>query len=352
MSNGNIDVSQLMAPPVTDVTQLEKTMDTIKSRMEVMIMKTQAEVCHALEEQDGQKKFLVEKWSRAEKQNDVIIGDAVKGIGQGGGGVTCVMQDSKVFEKAGVNVSVVSGPLPEGAAQQMRSRICSRGKKLEEGKLMFFAAGISSVIHPRNPHVPTVHFNYRYFEVEEASGKKHWWFGGGTDLTPYILDREDAVHFHKEQKAACDKHNPDYYKRFKAWCDEYFYIKHRGECRGVGGLFFDDLDTPSQDKLFDFASSCAAAIVPSYIPIVKKHKDDKYTDADRNWQLLRRGRYAEFNLIYDRGTKFGLMTPNARIESILMSLPLYAKWEYGHVPEEGSKEAELMAVLKKPVEWL
>lgn len=332
MSNTKIDVSQLMAPPVTDVAKLEKTMDSIKSRMEVMIMKTQADVCHALEEEDGEKKFLVEKWSRAE----------------GGGGVTCVMQDSKVFEKAGVNVSVVSGPLPDGAAQQMRSR----GKNLEQGKLMFFAAGISSVIHPRNPQVPTMHFNYRYFEVEEPSGKKHWWFGGGTDLTPYILYREDAVHFHKEQKAACDKHDPEYYKRFKAWCDEYFYIKHRGECRGVGGIFFDDLDTPSQDKLFEFASSCAAAIVPSYIPIVKNHKDDKYTDADRNWQLLRRGRYAEFNLIYDRGTKFGLMTPNARIESILMSLPLYAKWEYGHVPTEGTKEAELMAVLKKPVEWL
>jgi coproporphyrinogen III oxidase len=328
----DVDTSTFMAPTITDTKTLENNMDNTRTKMELMILQIQSDVCKKLEELDGSKKFLVEKWERQE----------------GGGGVTCVMGEGEVFEKAGVNVSVVHGILPPGAAQQMRSR----GKQLKEGKLPFFAAGISSVIHPRNPNVPTIHFNYRYFEIDEGNGTKHWWFGGGTDLTPYYLDEEDVGHFHKTLKEACDQHKKDYYKRFKAWCDDYFFIKHRGERRGVGGIFFDDLDAGSPEELFAFVTSCAKSVIPSYAPIVEKQKNKGYGYADRQWQLLRRGRYAEFNLVYDRGTKFGLLTPGARIESILMSLPTYCKWEYGHKPEPGSREAKLTEVLQNPKDWV
>ena len=172
--------------------------------------------------------------------------------------------------------------------------------------------------------VPTLHFNYRYFETREADGLSHWWFGGGTDLTPYYVDEEDFIQFHTVLKNACDKHNKDYYTTFKKWCDEYFHIKHRNETRGIGGIFFDDLESPTKHDAFNFVKECAEAVIPSYIPIVKKHKEDAYGYAERQWQLLRRGRYVEFNLLYDRGTKFGLFTPDARFESILVSLPLNA----------------------------
>jgi len=328
----HIDTSAFMACPVTEIAKLDGSMENIKTRMELLIMRIQGEMCRALEDADGGK-FVVEKWSRSE----------------GGGGITCVMQDSTVFEKAGVNVSVVSGVLPPAAAQQMRVR----HKELSEGNLHFFAAGISSVLHPRNPNVPTLHFNYRYFEVDDSStGKKHWWFGGGTDLTPYILVEEDVVYFHTQLKLACDRHGNDFYSKYKKWCDEYFFITHRGEARGVGGIFFDDLDTPNHDEIFKFVTSCAESVKPSYIPIVLKNKDLDYSDADRQWQLLRRGRYVEFNLIYDRGTKFGLFTPDARIESILMSLPLIARWEYCHKPSPGSKEAKIMEVFVNPRDWI
>lgn len=325
------DRTLYMAESVTDKAILEKNKKNMRARMELMILRMQGEVCRALQEIEGDNNFTVERWQRSE----------------GGGGISCVLQDGAVFEKAGVNVSVVYGMLPSGAAQQMRAR----GKKLKEGKLPFFAAGISSVIHPKNPNVPTVHFNYRYFEVEESDGNTQWWFGGGTDLTPSYLDTQDVEHFHRTLKAACDKHHPEYYKRFKAWCDDYFFIKHRGESRGVGGIFFDDLEG-DQNTTFKFVRGCAESVLPSYIPIVKKHRDDGYSYADRQWQLLRRGRYVEFNLVYDRGTKFGLLTPGARIESILMSLPLYAKWEYSHKPEPNSREEKLLDVLKNPKNWV
>lgn len=325
-------VGSWMSEPLTSVEDLEKNSKDMKCRMEVLIMRIQAEVCKALEEQDGEKKFQVDKWYRKE----------------GGGGITCVLQDGSTFEKAGVNISVVNGVLPPSAVQQMRAR----GKKLGGENLPFFAAGISSVIHPRNPHVPTMHFNYRYFEVTEKDGTKQWWFGGGTDLTPYYLDKDDVVLFHKELKKACDKHDKKFYPEYKKWCDNYFFIKHRGETRGVGGIFFDDVDQPSQEKAFQFVKSCAESVVPSYLPLVKKNKNKPYAYAERTWQLLRRGRYVEFNLIYDRGTKFGLYTPGARYESILMSLPLTARWEYMHIPAKGTPEDELMQVLKNPQDWI
>lgn len=299
------NTSLYLAEPITDIDHIQANESDMKTRMELFVMKIQADFVRSLEnEENFGKKFIVDRWKRKE----------------GGGGITCVLQDGDVFEKAGVNISVVSGILPPGAIQQMRSR----GKQFADGTLQFFAAGVSAVIHPRNPMVPTIHFNYRYFEVVDNKGEKQWWFGGGTDLTPYYLNELDARHFHKSLKAACDEHDETYYGKFKKWCDDYFKITHRGECRGVGGIFFDDLDTPSQDEPFQFISSCANAVIPSYVPLVRQHKNDEYGTRQREWQLLRRGRYVEFNLIYDRGTKFGLYTPGARYESILMSLPLLA----------------------------
>ncbi|XP_032063676.1 oxygen-dependent coproporphyrinogen-III oxidase, mitochondrial [Aythya fuligula] len=326
---------RFMAPPVSGLRELRRRRRELRSRMELLIMETQAEVCRALAAVDPGAAFAVDTWERKE----------------GGGGISCVLQDGDVFEKAGVNVSVVFGQLSEEAARQMRSR----GKSLKasaDGKLPFCAMGVSSVIHPKNPHVPTMHFNYRYFEIEEADGTKQWWFGGGTDLTPTYLNEEDAVHFHKTLKEACDKHDPKLYPKYKKWCDDYFFIKHRGERRGIGGIFFDDLDSPSKEEVFQFVQSCAKAIVPCYIPIVKKHCHDAFTPEEKQWQQLRRGRYVEFNLVYDRGTKFGLLTPGSRIESILMSLPLTARWEYMHTPPESSREAEILEVLRNPKDWV
>lgn len=322
-----------MSPPVTDINVLQGSKDEMRTRMEMLIMQTQAEFCKALEEVDGGT-FKVDSWQRKE----------------GGGGISCVMQDGKVFEKAGVNVSVVFGNLTEEAARQMRSR----GKVLKgkDGKFPFVAMGVSSVIHPKNPHIPTVHFNYRYFEVEEEDGSKQWWFGGGTDLTPVYINEEDALHFHKTLKDACDKHHSQYYPDFKKWCDRYFYVRHRGETRGIGGIFFDDLDSPSQEEVFSFVKSCARTVVPCYLPIVYKHLNDSFTQEEKDWQQMRRGRYVEFNLVYDRGVKFGLATPGSRIESILMSLPLTARWEYMHEPAKGTREAEMLEVLRNPKEWV
>ncbi|XP_054458696.1 oxygen-dependent coproporphyrinogen-III oxidase, mitochondrial [Anoplopoma fimbria] len=322
-----------MSPPVTDVGVLQQRKEEMRTRMEMLIMQTQADFCNALEKVDGGT-FKVDRWKRNE----------------GGGGISCVMQDGKVFEKAGVNVSVVFGNLTEEAAKQMRSR----GKVLKgkDGKLPFCAMGVSSVIHPKNPHIPTVHFNYRYFEIEEEDGTKQWWFGGGTDLTPVYVNKKDAFHFHNTLKEACDKHHLQYYPDFKKWCDRYFYIRHRGETRGIGGIFFDDLDTPSQEEAFNFVKSCARTVVPCYLPIVSKHLNDSFTDEEKDWQQVRRGRYVEFNLVYDRGVKFGLATPGSRIESILMSLPLTARWEYMHEPAKGTLEAEMLEVLRNPKEWV
>lgn len=323
-----------MAAPVTPIEELKEKSRETRSSMELLIMETQAEVCRALERADGGATFTVDRWERKE----------------GGGGISCVLQDGKVFEKAGVNVSVVHGYLSPESIQQMKSR--GKNLKTKDGKLPFSAMGVSSVIHPKNPHVPTIHFNYRYFEIEEADGTKQWWFGGGTDLTPTYLNTEDVLHFHQTLKEACDKHNADFYPRFKKWCDDYFFIQHRGERRGVGGIFFDDLDSPSREELLQFVESCAKAVVPCYVPIVMKHKNDPFTPEEKQWQQLRRGRYVEFNLVYDRGTKFGLATPGSRIESILMSLPLTARWEYNHVPPPESREAEILGILREPKDWV
>ncbi|XP_071535893.1 oxygen-dependent coproporphyrinogen-III oxidase [Panulirus ornatus] len=332
-----LDTSAFMAEPITELSILEGNPDDMKTKMELLIMRIQAEFCRALEQEEGkQAKFTVDRWRRHNPSE--------------GGGITCVLQDAETFEKAGVNITVMSAPL----SKQLQASMRARGKDLPEDKqFTFFAAGISSVIHPRNPHIPTIHFNYRYFEMQDEDGNnKHCWFGGGTDLTPYYLVEDDVKHFHRVLKSACDRHDPQYYPSYKKWCDDYFYVKYRGERRGVGGIFFDDLEAENVENLFGFVRDCAESVVPSYLPLVKKHKNDPVTDAERRWQLLRRGRYVEFNLVYDRGTKFGFATPNARIESILMSLPLHARWEYMHQPEPDSREYKITEVLKNPRDWI
>ena len=261
-----------MALPVSGHEALDGEEIEMRLKMEKLCMNVQYELCRQLERfEEGGKKFKVDRWTRKE----------------GGGGISCVLQEGEVFQKAGVNISVVHGILPAPATKQMRSR----GKKLPEtDKLPFYAVGISCVVHPINPMVPTMHFNYRYFEVNDGKGERQWWFGGGTDLTPSYLDEEDATNFHKTLKKTCDHHNESYYPRFKKWCDDYFNLTHRGERRGVGGIFFDDLDTPSQDACFQFVESCAHSVIPSYVPIVEKHFRDSYTEEQKHWQQLRRGR--------------------------------------------------------------
>jgi coproporphyrinogen III oxidase len=261
----------------------------------------------------------------------------------GGGGTSCVLQGGQVFEKAGVNVSTVHGVLSTEAARAMGG-----GKHLGDTALDFFACGLSVVIHPHNPMAPTAHFNYRYFERGEGAA---WWFGGGADLTPSYLFVDDVKHFHRVHKEACDRHDPAFYPKFKAWCDQYFVIAHRGERRGVGGIFFDDLNDREPEKLLAFVRDCAQAFTTAYVPLVEKRCRMPFTDQQKAWQQLRRGRYVEFNLVYDRGTLFGLRT-NGRIESILMSLPLTARWEYDAAPEAGSPESELTEVLRTPRDWL
>ena len=304
--------------------------------MEAFVKQQQEEIVSALQKIDGSK-FRVDTWNRP----------------AGGDGISCVLQDGNVFEKAGVNTSIVYGTLPKPAIQKMR--VNHKAIDPDVQSLQFFAAGLSMVLHPNNPMAPTVHLNYRYFETMDENGDgKAWWFGGGTDLTPSYLFAEDAIHFHKTIKDACDKHDKSYFPRFKAWCDKYFYIPHRQETRGVGGIFFDDLDEDEEDQeeLFSFIQDCCKAFLPSYLPIIQKRKDLPYGQKEKEWQQVRRGRYVEFNLVHDRGTSFGLNTPNARVESILMSLPLTARWMYMHEPEKGSREQKLVDILKKPVDWV
>ncbi|CAI9090749.1 OLC1v1025579C3 [Oldenlandia corymbosa var. corymbosa] len=311
--------------------------DSVRARFEKMIRDAQDSVCAAIEAVENGSKFKEDVWSRP----------------GGGGGISRVLQDGAVWEKAGVNVSVVYGVMPPEAYRAAKPS--SDNGDVKPGPVPFFAAGISSVLHPHNPFAPTLHFNYRYFETDapkDAPGApRQWWFGGGTDFTPSYIFEDDVKHFHSVQKTACDKFDPTFYPRFKKWCDDYFYIKHRGERRGLGGIFFDDLNDYDQEMLLAFATECANSVIPAYIPIIEKRKDTPFTDKQKAWQQLRRGRYVEFNLVYDRGTTFGLKT-GGRIESILVSLPLSARWEYDHKPEEGSEEWKLLDACINPKEWL
>ncbi len=294
----------------------------LQSRVKSHLQHLQDSICLGLERLDGAAKFREDAWTHVTS----------------GGGRTRVMTGGALFEKAGVNFSAVEGPMSEKLQ-----------KSMNVGPADYFATGVSLVLHPASPMVPTVHANFRYFELSTGDA----WFGGGTDLTPYYLFEEDCVHFHSTLKKACDKHSKEFYPRFKKWCDEYFMVKHRDECRGIGGIFFDYLrGTPDEmEKHFAFLQSCGDAFLHSYVPIAERRRDEPFTDAEKQWQLLRRGRYVEFNLVNDRGTLFGLET-KGRIESILMSLPALAAWEYNHVPAAGSREEELLKVLKQPRAWI
>jgi coproporphyrinogen III oxidase len=296
-------------------------MDSLFDRAATFFKELQSEICAALEQVDGTSTFSSDEWARE----------------GGGGGLSRVLVDGGVFEKGGVNWSRVEGELPEAFARE----IPGDGRE-------FRATGVSLVIHPRSPMAPTTHANFRYLE----KGDKRW-FGGGADLTPYYFQREDAIHFHRTLEQACAPHAPiGDYARFKKWCDEYFYLPHRDETRGVGGIFFDYLEGEGQsiEAVFDFVRDAGRAFVPAYTPIVQRRRDEPWGDAERHWQLIRRGRYVEFNLLYDRGTVFGLKT-KGRTESILMSLPPLVRWEYDLRPAPGSREAELIEHLT-PIDWL
>jgi coproporphyrinogen III oxidase len=288
-----------------------------QARMEAYVQTLQDEICTALERVEGGTRFREDAWKRE----------------GGGGGRTRILEEGAVFEKGGVNTSTVFGELDE----QFAKRLQGQGRT-------FWACGISLVLHPRNPLVPTVHANFRFI----VQGAKAW-VGGGADLTPYYLFEEDAAHFHRTLKAACDRHDPSYYPAFKEACDRYFFLKHRGETRGVGGIFFEDLKTDLERELA-FLEDAGKAFLPAYLPIVERRKDSDYTPAMREWQEVRRGRYVEFNLLYDRGTVFGLET-RGRTESILMSLPPRVSWRYDHQPGLGTPEAQLVDVLRSPRDW-
>ncbi len=288
----------------------------------------QDSITSKIEEVDGLAKFEEDIWQRQE----------------GGGGRTRVIENGTIFEKGGVNISAVHGELPEVLRKQFNA---------DEGT--FFACGLSLVLHPINPMIPTVHANWRYFEMYDTTGEMvTQWFGGGQDLTPYYLFEEDAIHFHTVCKNVCDSYSPDFYSTFKKNCDDYFWNAHREEARGVGGLFFDYLKSTNcysiQDR-YDFVTAVGASFLESYLPIVQKRKDIPFTITQKDWQEIRRGRYVEFNLVHDRGTLFGLKT-NGRIESILMSLPPVVQWKYNHHPEKESEEERLIAVLTNPKEWV
>jgi coproporphyrinogen III oxidase len=288
----------------------------------------QDEICAALEQVDGKAKFEEEKWERE----------------GGGGGRTRIIQNGNIFEKGGVNFSAVHGQLPLGLR-----------KALNVEHDDFFATGVSIVIHPNHPMVPIIHMNIRYFEMPSADVENPVrWFGGGIDLTPHYIFEDDARYFHQNLKAVCDKFNDDFYTRFKHWADDYFYIKHRNETRGIGGIFYDRLtanDNLSWENIFNFSQALGRSFIPVYTELVNRNRDKPFTEEQQNWQYQRRSRYTEFNLVYDAGTKFGLET-NGRIESILMSLPPTAKWVYNFQAEPGSEEEKTLSLLKKGINWV
>lgn len=307
--------------------------------MEQLIKDKQLEIVKSLERlETSDQKFFLDNWTRENPEE--------------GGGISAVIQGGEVIEKGGVNISIVSGSLPPAAVTRMRANHTELKVPAEGETLPFNVCGLSLIMHPKNPYAPTMHLNYRYFEVQNPDGSPQaWWFGGGADLTPHYLFEEDAELFHTELKKACDVVDLEYYPRFKKWCDEYFYVKHRKESRGIGGIFFDDIADHSPEDLLTLVSGCFQAFLNSYPLILERRMLHPYSEKEVRWQHIRRGRYVEFNLMYDRGTSFGLATPNARIESILVSLPLHVSWEYMHEPEEGSIEAKTLAVLKTPREW-
>ena len=290
------------------------------------LLNLQDQICLALENEESEARFFEDVWERAE----------------GGGGRTRVLENGQVFEQAGVNFSYVRGINLPASATAKRPELVDR---------QFHAMGVSLVIHPKNPYVPTTHANVRFLIAEKPGSDSIWWFGGGFDLTPYYPFKDDVIHWHSSAQSACLPFGDEVYSTFKKWCDDYFYLPHRHETRGVGGLFFDDLNEWGFETCFNFMQSVGNQFVEAYLPIVQKRKNTPYSERERDFQLYRRGRYVEFNLVYDRGTLFGLQS-NGRTESILMSMPPLARWRYNWAPELGSPEASLYEDYLKPQNWL
>jgi len=286
----------------------------------------QMRICSSLEDVDGKEKFRRDRWQRP----------------GGGGGESRMLIDGAVFEQAGVGFSHVFGDALPPSATLRRTELAGR---------TFQAIGVSLVLHPRNPYVPTTHANFRFFTTDSDGRAPVWWFGGGFDLTPFYPFHDDVMHWHRQAREACNPFGAEVYPKYKKWCDDYFFLKHRDETRGVGGLFFDDLNEPGFDKSFEFMRAVADRFLPAYLPIASARHRHKYGERQREFQLYRRGRYVEFNLIYDRGTLFGLQS-GGRTESILMSLPPRVRWEYGWQPEPGSPEADLYDNYLRPRDWL
>lgn len=298
---------------------------TDKAAVKQYLLDLQDRICHALQLEDDRSRFAEENWVREE----------------GGGGRSRVIVDGSVFEKGGVNFSHVYGTELPPSATAARPELAGRG---------FEAMGVSLVMHPENPYVPTSHANVRFFIAEKEGEEPVWWFGGGYDLTPYYGNQEDCRHWHQTARAACEPFGPEIYPRFKQWCDEYFFLKHRNEPRGIGGLFFDDYNQAGFEQSFALTRAVGDSYIDAYLPIVRRRKHVPWGQRERQFQLYRRGRYVEFNLVYDRGTLFGLQT-SGRTESILMSLPPLVRWEYNWQPEPGSAEAELYQLYLQPRQW-
>jgi len=290
------------------------------------LLDLQDRICSALETEDGKSRFVEDVWERAE----------------GGGGRSRVLCEGAVFEQAGINFSHVFGDKLPASATAHRPELAGRN---------FEALGVSLVFHPHNPYVPTTHCNVRFFIAHKAGAEPIWWFGGGFDLTPYYGFEEDVLHWHQTAHQACAPFGADVYPRYKKWCDEYFFLKHRNEPRGIGGLFFDDFNEGGFERCFEFTRSVGDHLLPAYLPIVARRKHLNYGERERDFQLYRRGRYVEFNLVYDRGTLFGLQS-GGRTESILMSLPPLVKWRYNWHPEPGTAEARLYELFLQPRDWL
>ncbi|NRB72586.1 MAG: oxygen-dependent coproporphyrinogen oxidase [Xanthomonadales bacterium] len=307
---------------MTDTSAEHPPMEQVRS----YLMDLQDRICLALETADGEARFVEDAWSRA----------------GGGGGRTRVLTGGALLEQGGVNFSHVHGDQLPPAATKARPELAGRA---------FQALGVSLVMHPMNPHVPTAHANVRYFEAAAPGAETVWWFGGGFDLTPYYPVTEDVVHWHQVASDICWPYGEAVYPRYKKWCDDYFYNRHRQEARGVGGLFFDDLNEWGFERSFGFMKAVGNGFLDAYLPIVERRKTTAWTEAQRDFQLYRRGRYVEFNLVYDRGTLFGLQS-GGRTESILMSLPPQVHWRYNWQPEPNSSEAELTDYFLQPKNWL
>ncbi len=305
-------------------------MEITKENISDWLKQLQTRICEALENADGKAKFTREIWTREE----------------GGGGISRVIQNGNVIEKGGVMFSAVHGEAPDFLFKESEHSTVTPQKS----KPKFYATGVSIVIHPASPMVPIIHMNVRYFEMDNGTR----WLGGGIDLTPHYVNKEDATFFHTELKNVCDKHSPSYYSKFKNWADDYFFIQHRKETRGIGGIFFDRLNSDAEmtfEKNLAFWKDVGDSFAGIYTELIAQNKNKKFNDANKQWQLLRRGRYVEFNLVYDKGTKFGLES-NGRIESILMSLPKFASWEYDHKVAEGSDEEKTLSLLRKGINWV